>query len=370
MADARALLRQQREARRIDHPHAAYSGAGKLICVLCREHIRAEPLWEAHTRSPAHRKREAATPLGTNSPSGEDPELPPAPAFPKRRLEDDNDGDGDGGDDGGYGEGEAAAWRKRARAAAAEGGEAGHARRKSVTPAQGVEIQIPSRQTSKPASSGSSMSATPQPGVPMTLPVQAGNGAGHPHHHHPPPPPAAASAASASSTPAPAAAPQVDESEWAAFEADIAAASAPYDEDAVISRPAMTADESAAAAEAAAQEAQDAGAGGRRAKADADIEDEREEATRALEEEFDEMQELEARVRRLKEKREALLLRKRDASSEAAADMPDPGLATRRGALGMAGGDGHHPQADDDDEEDEDEDEDDDWNGFRFRTGR
>ncbi|CRK47140.1 hypothetical protein BN1723_007365 [Verticillium longisporum] len=54
MSDVRALLRQQRAARRIDHPFAAYSDAGKLLCTLCHEAVKAESLWDAHLRSSGH----------------------------------------------------------------------------------------------------------------------------------------------------------------------------------------------------------------------------------------------------------------------------------------------------------------------------
>lgn len=57
MADARSLLRAQRAARRIEHPHAQYTDSGKLTCTVCREAIKSEGLWENHTRSASHRQK-------------------------------------------------------------------------------------------------------------------------------------------------------------------------------------------------------------------------------------------------------------------------------------------------------------------------
>lgn len=98
----------------------------------------------------------------------------------------------------------------------------------------------------------------------------------------------------------------VDESELLALEADLAALEqavlAPpvsaLNAEATISAPAMTAEELAAQA----REEQSSQKG----KRDREIEDEREEAEGRLEEEFAEMEGFEERVRRLRERREAL----------------------------------------------------------------
>ncbi|CAI4220109.1 unnamed protein product [Parascedosporium putredinis] len=139
-----------------------------------------------------------------------------------------------------------------------------------------------------------------------------------------------------------AAAGQVDESEWAAFEADIAAATVPYSEDAIISADAVPANG-----------ADDA---------------EREDATRALEEEFDEMSELEARARRLKEKREALRLR----SASQLSSVTEPEVAKPPSGAGKENQDSSRKptsdeDGDDDDDDDDDYDEDDyAWGGLRY----
>lgn len=95
--------------------------------------------------------------------------------------------------------------------------------------------------------------------------------------------------------------PQVDEDEWAAFEADIATAEAQVQaaNDAVISAPAMSADE---LKKKTAEEDYTA----RKERQEAEIEGDKEDAARKMEEELEEMEGLEARVRRLRDKREEL----------------------------------------------------------------
>ncbi|KAL4722466.1 hypothetical protein ACLX1H_010342 [Fusarium chlamydosporum] len=312
MSDVRSLLRQQRAARRIEHPYAAYSEAGKLLCTLCHEQIKTETLWDSHKRK--HDDTEEAI----------------------------DDGDGDVEMDDGR--------RKRNKTEDIEGDRDSKdqnltpprlTRRTSTTPSQGIEMQIPSRPAT-PAHRDGSSASTPG-GQPNNLTSQ--NGTTTLPSRRP-------SGLATDERPATAAV-AVDEAEWAAFEADIAATTAPYDEDAVISAPAMTAEEAAAADAQKEEEAEK-----QRAQADADMEDEKEEATRALEEEFEEMEELEARVRRLKEKREAL--RKRGGS------FGQENLTEKPTSMGKENSE--TPVINEKDEEDEDEDEDDDdWDGFRFR---
>ncbi|TQV94105.1 hypothetical protein V2A60_002830 [Cordyceps javanica] len=429
MADVRALLRQQRQSRRIDHPYAAYSDAGKLLCTLCREQIRAESQWESHTKGTSHRRRAvaSATAAAESAPSedaeslnekgqaaqahdaaaddlggqAEDEEKKPNAGDGtemtrtqphKRKISDADDTDAMDLDD--------AVRRKRSRgdisidvSAANHRRDGGAdkdkdaeasttnaparrdsnrtpptlARRMSSTPSRGVELQIPSRPAT-PAHRDSSSSSTP--GISSLSGLTTAS--------------AAVAGAQASATPSathgsiaadkfPDA--HVDEDEWAAFEAEMAATAAPYADDAVISAPAMNAEESAAAAAAAAAGATgglisgEQGGGSRKSRADLDIEGEREDAARAREDEFDDMQQLEARVRRLKEKREEL--RKRASSigqSHAPArlqsQLPDADSKSPAAENGAKEG---APDDDDEDDEDDDDEEEDDWNGFRFR---
>ncbi|RGP76120.1 coiled-coil 16 [Fusarium sporotrichioides] len=341
MSDVRSLLRQQRAARRIEHPYASYSEAGKLLCTLCREQIKTETLWDSHVRGEAHKTRliKAQTAASANGPQQ---------SAQKRKHDDTeeaiDDGDGDIEMDDSR--------RKRNKTEDLEGDHSREqnltpprlTRRTSATPSQGIEMQIPSRPATPAYRDGSSGSTpggqtnnlTTQNGT-TTLPSRRPSSLVTDERQ-------AATSAS------------VDEAEWAAFEADIAATTAPYDEGAVISAPAMTTEEVTAA-----EALKEAEVEKQRAQVDADLDDEKEEATRALEEEFEEMEELEARVRRLKEKREAL--RKRGGS------FGQDGQPEKPTSLGKENLETPviKENEEDEEDEDEDEDEDDDWDGFRFR---
>lgn len=361
MADVRSLLRQQRTARRIEHPHAAYSDAGKLLCTLCHEAIKSESLWDSHTRSATHTtKLKAAQQQASASANGLAATANGAPSNKRKHDEDDDMDDEDAAE---------SVRKKRNRAnmstpARLSAGESDRDlkdvtltppslnRRTSTTPVQGVEIQIPSRPHTPAYKDGASSNSTPtvQPVGPSPLVPQEA---------------ASANAAAATSAEQPngvaagagSAGGQVDEDEWAAFEADIAATTAPYAEDAVIAAPAMTAEETAAAAKTEEQEQEK-----RRLAAEKDLLDEKEEATRALETEFEDMEELEARVRKLKEKREALR-RQSDAGTAVplAKSLEKPAGATGKENVEAVG-------EEEEEDEDEDGDDDDDFMGFRFRA--
>ncbi|KAM6480736.1 hypothetical protein HDV62DRAFT_102872 [Trichoderma sp. SZMC 28011] len=380
MADVRALLRQQRAARRINHPHALYSDAGKLLCTLCRDHIRAESHWDAHLQSDKHKKRLSA--LNQNiiddanaeaedeedqeedeNNEAEEEDHDDALAAQKRKLDqlgpEEKDTDMDDEDE---------ARRKRSRPATASEDDPNR-NKKPLMPTQGVQVQIASRSstpsqsqpavpklaTSLPSRQASNL-ATPASSSSMSISIQ----------------PQSSTASLSQSQPAQPAQ-QVDEDEWAAFEADIAAQD--YSDDAVISRPAMTAEEAAAAAaKEAAEEDSAQNPESRKSKADAEIEDEREEATRALEDEFEEMQELEARVQRLKEKREALMRKRSETLTQDQADDIQTVVKvvsdTRDEGKENVHTTGDSTKLDADDDDEDEEDEEDDWDGFRFRTGR
>ena len=145
----------------------------------------------------------------------------------------------------------------------------------------------------------------------------------------------------------------VDEDEWAAFEADIAATetapgrtpiSVNGGSEGVISAPAMTTEELRK------KEAEEDNKR-RRERAEAEAEGDKEDAARKLEEEFEEMEGLEQRVRRLREKREAL--------RKGAAVAPD---STPASEVPMAKEEKMNDEEDDDDDEEED-----DWDGFRMK---
>ncbi len=411
MADVRSLLRQQRAVRRIEHAYAAYSDAGKLLCTLCHEHIKAESLWDGHLRGAGHRQRvKALQERAQAKPDGGELETASAQAQShKRKL--DEDRDEEMADIPEAEEEEEPMRKKRSRpdmtvsisaepvspsdqrpsphGSLSEGsGKKDEAarrmpnsltppmlqRRTSGTPVLGVEMQIPSRPAtpigptrdgmggsgSASAASASALS-TPKmqpPGKSPLIPSNAGFVAGNG---------AAATQETGSSAAGPLAQGPVDEDEWAAFEADMlggqapgARGAAPVSADAVISAAAMTAEQLAAKG---AEEDQEK----RKALADIELEDEKEEATRALEDEFEEMEELEARVQKLKERREALRQKPGSGGETAAsARVLDPKEQSAQAGKENAAGDGAVQDQDEDDDEDEDEDEDD-WAGFRFR---
>ncbi|QUC21043.1 uncharacterized protein UV8b_05284 [Ustilaginoidea virens] len=410
MADVRSLLRQQRAARRIEHPFAAYSDAGKLLCTLCRQYLKTESLWDTHLLSQGHRQslqqRRATGALEAATPPGQGTEGGLASGLCKRKRDSvagqQEEEDAEARD---------ATRPKRGRTeAAAPGAESpfardaprsdtatptldrlpsvgsndskestqtppGLARRtSSATPSHGVELQIPSR----PATPAHRDSVASAPGGYFAVQPPPAGGSATPASRQPTPsssgaaPAAAARPPLADGKPAPpagaAAAGAVDESEWAAFEADIAAATAPLDEGAVISAPAMT-KEDVAAKEA--KEAEEASRGERKAQADVDIEDEREEAKRALEDEFDEMRSLQERVHRLKESRATMLKRRSQSQGQETGPARAPGCNGPRNGVSEAAIAGGKRSDDDDDDngDDGDEDEEDDWASFRFRRG-
>ncbi|KAK4128047.1 hypothetical protein N657DRAFT_638449 [Parathielavia appendiculata] len=388
MADVRALLRQQRVARRIEHPHAAYSDAGKLMCTVCNEHVKTELLWDGHLKSTGHRQRlqtlhQESVKKGANGYAGFVDETAdrdgPAARSNKRKLadaEDDNMAD--------HEPESPRSKRSKANAPSPEspqletgatpakkdgGSKSGKpttpplGRRISGTPTIGVEMQIPSRPAT-PSSGGTPVVTTPKaapigrsPLIPdaLAMPEQQA-------------PATAPSAATADSQPAAdtttSARAEITDDVWAAFEADLihgsAAASsakpsaaAALESDAVISAPAMSAAELAAKSEEEERAR-------RRALVDIQIEDEKEDATRALEDEFDVMEELEARARRLRERREALRVQSNGGVA--------PAAATDGEAKGFAPGKENGTVEEDEEGDEDDEDDEDDWDSFRFRA--
>ncbi|KAI5198130.1 hypothetical protein E4T39_06902 [Aureobasidium subglaciale] len=167
--------------------------------------------------------------------------------------------------------------------------------------------------------------------------------------------PAPSAADSQPVAPAPPPAPDVNEDEWAAFEREVVAeqhtALPIISASAIISAAPVTAEELAAQA----REEQSAQRTAREVEMEADNED----AALALQQEFDEMEELDERVRRLREKREALRLAKQqDTLPDAPTPVQEPpqkNMEITRDDKEREGDD------DDDDDDDDDEDEFDDW---------
>lgn len=379
MSDARSLLRAHRAANRIEHPHAAYSDAGKLLCKLCHEAVKSETLWDTHMRSAAHRQKltalqqaqqqsqqSSSSRPATTAPTESEPTTIAAAGTTttttinhKRKHgvdEDDMDmEDVEGSAAGTAGAGEDGASRKKR--SKTEAGGAGNStppsltRQTSNTPVHGVEIAIPSRPATPGVNgrspligSGSDSNSTPNTSAPAST---------------------APTAHAALATGAATSSKSVDEAEWALFEAEIAVDDAeptpsnrlPQSSDtaAIISAPALTADQLAAKSQEEENER-------RKLRFDAELADEREDATRALEDEFDEMEELEARVRRLKEKREEL---RKGSLANLRGTAAVQSTVTKAMAAGGKENGGVAGESEDDEEEDEEEDFDD---GFRFRV--
>ncbi|KAE8445089.1 hypothetical protein EG329_013804 [Mollisiaceae sp. DMI_Dod_QoI] len=284
MADVRSLLKNERANRRIQHQHASYSTTGNLLCLVCHLQLKSESLWDNHLRSAGHIMRfQQAQEAEKEAPTTTEPPTK------KRKASDDED------------EGTI---RKRSKAANGipEGFfDPGQDEIIPLAP-HGIAMQIPSR-----------------PATPLKI-VET----------------------PASKKPEP----DVDEDEWAAFEADIASAEAQVqaENDAVISAPAIS------AADLAKKSAEEDYAT-KKERQEAELEGDKEDAARKMEEELEEMEGLEARVRKLREKREALrrkeALAGRNAETLAPTSIDIPG--------------------EEDEDDDDDEDYDDDWNNFRMK---
>ncbi|KAJ5273742.1 hypothetical protein N7478_008867 [Penicillium angulare] len=136
----------------------------------------------------------------------------------------------------------------------------------------------------------------------------------------------------------------VDEDEWAAFEREVAVPSRNPQAPTALSSGATISAAPVTAGEIAAQQEQDTVTTAR--AREAELDGEREDAARLMEEEFDEMDQLEERVRRLKHMREEL--RQKRARDEA---QDRPTAVEDQRAM----------------ESDSDDDEDEDWDDWRFK---
>ncbi|KAJ5776281.1 uncharacterized protein N7511_001292 [Penicillium nucicola] len=140
----------------------------------------------------------------------------------------------------------------------------------------------------------------------------------------------------------------IDEDEWAAFERDVAAPSRLPQAPAALAAEATISAAPITTEELAAQQAREKAAATQ--NRDAELEGQREDAARFMEEEFDEMDQLEERVRILKQKREEL--RKKRADDQA-----------RDEAMGSASAEQDSAESDNDDDDDDDED----WDDWRLK---
>jgi zinc finger protein 830 len=286
------MLKNERAARKIKHKHASYSTTGTLLCIVCHLQLKSEALWDGHLRSPGHILR--LQKLEDSQQENEQTLQPTAPE-PITNVQ----------------------GNKKKRKASDDEEDAGDTNRKRTKGPLGIleglydvnatpelqplavqhlanEIQIPSRP------------ATPlKPTAAEHIPKQV----------------------------------KVDEDEWAAFEADIAAAEVPaYDVGVITAAPVSAAE--------LAKMAKEEDNKMRRERQEAEMEGDKEDAARKLEEEFEEMEGLEERVKRLREKREALRIKQEPVLEEKVVPV-------------------HKAEMEQDEEDDEDFD--DDWDGFRMK---
>ncbi len=291
MTDVRSLLRQERASRRIDHPQAAYTATGTLECSVCHIPLKSDTeVWNKHLKSTQHAMRAERLRLNTRAPPSN---LEPSTRIPsngsrKRKADDEADDS-----------------RKRTRPV--------------IEPPGDFSDEIIE----------SNNAATPQAQRPPTTQEPA----------IPTPEPSTTS-------PAPPKPDTIDEAEYAAFEADLA--TLPQPAPSALTAAATITAAPLTAAELAAQEEEEKE---RRARErEEDVAGEKEDAVRALEEEFDEMEGLEERVRRLRGRREELRLRRMEEGGEGAEELRE-----QEGDGELVGKKDESEEGDDEDDEDFDE---------------
>lgn len=374
--DVRSLLRAELSTRRISHPYAAYANnkSNLLSCIICHLVIKSEALWEGHLRSANHRKNvQKVQQQQEHRASGEPGAL--NGARKRKAQEIDVDGDSDKHDDVATNGG-----RKR-KAEEVDEDEAADGRKKTKGKPSHPSLPPTSQAMSGfvPASTTDDESAVEVEAT--SMPDASSKEQQAPSTNDPPPlsPTPEDLGVSAAPLPPPAAVkPAVDEDEWAAFEREVIPLTAQPPPHSTITISAAPVSASELAAQKAAEEK---ALRGRSREEEAEAE--REEEGRRMEDEFELQEEMETRVRRLRERRE--MLRKGTSGPEGTARTKALGVGggnvavgDRDKDVGQAGIDGHgivaeeHEEIHDsdernneiDDDDDDDEPEDDDEWGF------
>ncbi|CAF9907393.1 MAG: hypothetical protein HETSPECPRED_007117 [Heterodermia speciosa] len=307
MADVRSMLRNERVARRLNHPHLTYSTTGTLVCLVCHIQLKSEALWNNHLNSNQHamrlqriRDNALGRPPGAPPPAENSSEQLPEPTNgSKKRKADDTNGD------------------TRKKSKPANGAPAGFFDEESLYQDQSSD--------SEPQKITKVHLRQPSDNLPAALTQSPRN-----HQDQNPTPPTTADPAT------------VDEDEWAAFERDLAT---PPPEPSALTATATITAAPVSAAELAAQSRE--GNLQKKSLREIEQEDEKEDAARQMEEELDEMAGFDERVKRLREKREQLRLVNVTSRSMVHNDSD-------------GGGEG------DDEHEADDEDDDDDADGFEL----
>ena len=242
-ANVRSLLRNERKARRIEHPHATYNSSGVLSCQLCHISIKAESLWSSHIHGSHHRgqlqrlkaaqaSQAVAAANAAKSPTQQGVSAE-GPNRKKRKADDDEDIDAKEDEEAG---------RKKTRAV-------------DVT-AESVDADTNDRKRKASEPPDSNTVA-------------------------------------------------VDEAEWAAFTREMASSPPTTDIRSTLEAAATISAAPVSAAELAARSREGESRQAREAR-ETEAEGEREDAAQRIEEELDEQEQLQERVKKLKEKREAL----------------------------------------------------------------
>ena len=297
MADVRSLLREQRAARRINHPHAIYTASG-LSCRVCHLHLKSDSLWQSHLASVQHTaslKKIGSQAAGLSNRTKTEATYP---SIRKRKAEDVEDS-----------EKPTASSAKRSKSTSETG----------IITGETSEIEEPD--------SVVELRATPHASTPNKSET-------------PPTPPANTTAQPAESKT------DLDlDAQLAAFERDIALIPQELNAQSALTAKATIMAKPMTATEIASKSREEASTQAKERR-ETEIEGEKEDAARQLEEEFDEMDALEERVRRLKEKRENLKSRSRNyRQNEATGD----GSLTIANDTGQLGGE-MDGDSDDDDE--------------------
>ncbi|MCJ1333509.1 hypothetical protein MMC10_010209 [Thelotrema lepadinum] len=304
MSEVRSLLRNERLSRRIEHPHATYSSSGNLGCTVCRVQLRADSLWEPHLRGKPHRQNlQKVQEANTSSETAPLPVKRPAETAglrsvsgsngKKRKAESDEDEEPEydphkkskttNGLPSNFFDG-----TTNEEALAAEAAE--------TSPDPEPVATVPQPEQPKPTSKNAPLPADFFDNAPSSTQIPS-----RPTAASQPPPPQ-------STTPQP---PLDDpDAEFAAFQAAIAATALPPSPPPQHTVSALTAPATISAAPLSAEElaarSREEASVQAKSRREEEIEGEKEDAARALEEEFEEMEDLEGRVRRLRERREAL----------------------------------------------------------------
>ena len=296
MADVRSLLRNERAQRRINHPQANYTATGTLECAVCHIPLKSDQeIWNKHLKSTQHAMRQERLRLKTSRPAEIAITQEACTGSKKRKADDEKDDS-----------------RKRTRPVTDISRKAieddVELENTDIKPAEG-----PLETVSKPESRATPINNSASTKLPS-----------HPTQ---------------STTAKPS--PTIDEDEWAAFERDVATPppdpslpSALTAEATITAAPLTAAELAAQSREQASQQTKE--------RREAEVEGEKEDAARALEEEFDEMEGLEERVARLRRMREELRAKREKVAEEKISEE----------AKEAAGGD----RIDDEDDESDDED--------------